>query len=224
MSWSYPNFHKSQRNHPIEELHKIARKYSRRSDEVDDLVQDLFLEAIRTERDISDEKFLPWAHGFLRNRAAFIARTEGRRRNREKAIKEQSENQNNIRLQFPENFYDQLSPALEKTARLINCGLTKKEIGYLLSITDTALRQRFTGLRKEWKCYLETNETAPEIMNELESSLNIGLLRRSLKKSFRKDSEKTIGSFDPDGNLLIFHVKSAHKKEIGGNNRNERKS
>lgn len=216
------NVHKSHVYPPMEELLKIARKYSRRRDEVEDLVQDLLLETVRTKRNISDVNFMPWAHGFLRNRAVFIARTEGRRRHREeKAAGEQMNRQNVKRLQFPETFIDRLSPALQKTARLMNCGLSKQEICYLLDVTDTAIRQRFTGLRKEWEDYLETSNTGPDIRHESDSPLEIGLLRRSLRTSFHGDSDKVIGSFDPDGNLLVFRTKSTHKKESGGNNRSE---
>lgn len=225
MPRSHINAHKSHPDPPMEELQRIARKYSRRPDEAEDLVQDLLLETVRTKRNISDKNFKPWAHGFLRNRAAFIARTEGRRRNREEKVADEQENHQKIkRLQFPEAFIDRLSPALQKAARLMNCGLSKKEICYLLDVTDTALRQRFTALRKEWKYYLGTIGTGPDIRNESESPLQIGLLRRSLRNSIHGDSDKVIGSFDPDGNLLVFRTKPAHKRESDGNNRSEQKT
>lgn len=199
------------------ELLRLAEKYSRRASEAEDLVQDLLLETVQTERNISDKNYMAWAHGFLRNRAAFIARTEGRRRKREKKSQNITHNPSHERLQFPATFLDQLSPLLQRTARLINCGLNKKEIIYLLDITDAALRQRFTALRKQWELYGEENEVSPEIKNEPETPLNIGLLRRSLRNSFHDSPDKVIGSFDPDGNLLVFRTKSAHKKESGGN-------
>lgn len=209
----------------MDDLLKLAERYSRRASEAEDLVQDLLLETVQTGRDMSDENYMGWAHGFLRNRAAFIARTEGRRRNREKKSYNYRDNRKNERLQFPVTFLEQLSPALQKTARLINCGLNKKEIIYLLNITDAALRQRFTALRKQWKLYVEKNDIDPEIKSESESEspLNVGLLRRSLRNSFHGAPDKVIGSFDPDGNLLVFRSKSAHKKESGGNNKSEGK-
>jgi len=73
---------------PIDEMYRIARQYSRRPEEVDDLVQDLLLEAVITGKDFLDAHFMAWGRGFLRNRAAFIARTEARRRKREERIHE----------------------------------------------------------------------------------------------------------------------------------------
>lgn len=208
----------------MDELLRLAGKYSRRAREAEDLVQDLLLETVQTKRKISDENYMAWAHGFLRNRAAFIARTEGRRRNREKRSQIIEDSQSCERIQFPAAFLEELSPALRRTARLINCALNKKEIMYLLNISDAAFRQRLTALRKQWDLYVEENEVSPEIKTESESSLNIGLLRRSLRNSFHGDSAKIIGSFDPDGNLLVFRSKSAHKTEVSGNNENEEKA
>ena len=68
---------------PIDDMYRVAKQYSRRPEEVDDLVQDLLLEAVITGKDFSDKCFMAWGRGFLRNRAAFIARTEARRRKRE---------------------------------------------------------------------------------------------------------------------------------------------
>lgn len=204
---------------PLAALRQLAGKYSRRPDEADDLVQDLLLESVRTSRDISDQSFMPWAHGFLRKQAAFVARTEGRRREREKKVTTtESTSAHSIRLQFPEVFIDGLSPALRKTARLINCGLNKEEMIYLLDISDASLRQRFTALRKEWQRHLDNGGISAGYADESDSPLDNGLLRRSLRNAFRGNSDKVIGSFDPDGHLLIFRQKSAHKKKSGGNN------
>lgn len=207
----------------IDNLQKIAGKYSRRKAESEDLVQDLFLETVRTKRNITDENYLAWANGFLRNRAAFIARTEGRRRKREESVQNLYEAENYKRLQFPEKFLDQLSPALQKTARLLNCGLTKKEIRYLLEVSDVSLRQRFTVLRKKWKKYVESDPDSGENLEKFDTPLNIGLLRRALQKSLKErgESAKVIGSFDPDGNLFVFRSVSAHKKGISGNYKHE---
>ncbi|SMO94044.1 hypothetical protein [Gracilimonas mengyeensis] len=211
---------------PMDELLKLAAKYSRRESEAEDLVQDLLLETVQTERNISDENYMPWAHGFLRNHAAFIARSEGRRRKRERTSQNSGSEPSHERVQFPAVFIDELSASLQRTARLINCALNKKEIMYLLDITDTAFRQRLTALRKQWDLYAEKNEVGLEIRTESEADnhLDIGLLRRSLRNSFHGDPAKVIGSFDPDGNLLVFRSKSAHKTKASGNSKGEAKT
>lgn len=206
---------------PFEELNRLARKYSRREEEADDLVQDLLVEAVHRERDFTADGFMPWAHGFLRNRAAFVARTEGRRRKREKAVREKRTDTVLRRTQFPETFVETLPPSLRNTARLINCGLNRNEIAYLLDVKDAALRQRFTALRRKWQAYLDTGGSGPEFRDESTSPFDNGLLRRSLRNSFHGSPYKAIGSFDPDGHLFVIRTNSPHKKDTGGNNRTE---
>lgn len=203
---------------PFDELNRLARKYTRRIEEAEDLVQDLLVEAVRKEKDFTEDQFMAWAHGVLRNRAAFIARTEGRRRKREKAVQEKSDDPDQYRPRFPESFTGSLSPALRITARLINCGLNQIEIEYLLGISNQTLRQRFSQLRKEWTTFLKVNNSGTEYSKErVPDPFDIGLLRRSLRKSFHGNSEKMIGSFDPDGHLFIVRSGSSHKKGSGGN-------
>ncbi|MEX1268749.1 MAG: sigma-70 family RNA polymerase sigma factor [Balneolaceae bacterium] len=206
---------------PFDELNRLARKYTRRMEEADDLVQDLLAEAVRKEKDFTADHFMAWAHGVLRNRAAFIARTEGRRRKREKAIQERDD-PDQYRPAFPESFIESLSPSLRITARFINCGLNQKEIEYLLGISNQTLRQRFTALRKKWRAFPEATGSGPEYRKEpVHDPFDIGLLRRSLRKSFHGNPEKMIGTFDPDGHLFIVRSDSSHKKNSGGNSNTE---
>lgn len=211
---------KKKNSPPFEELNQLARKYTRRIEETDDLVQDLLLEAVRQEKDFTADHFMAWAHGVLRNRAAFIVRTEERRRKREKAVQEKRDDPDQYRPAFPESFTGNLSPSLQITARLINCGLNQKEIEYLLGISSQTLRQRFTALRKKWTVFLEATGSGPEYSKEpVRDPFDIGLLRRSLKKSFHGNPDKMIGSFDPDGHLFIVRSDSSHKKSPGGNSK-----
>src|SRR5690606_39001536 len=109
-----------------------------------------------------------------------------------------------------------LRPSLRVTARLINCGLNRKEINYLLGIADTALRQRLTALRREWQTYLNASGQRPEYVNEAIRTLPNGLIRRSLIQAFRNTVDRhspggTVGSHDPDGHLFTIRSFSAHK-------------
>lgn len=210
---------------PIKELYRIAKQYSRRVDEVDDLVQDLLLEAVKTGKDFSDASFMAWGRGFLRNHAAFIARTEGRRRKREEMVQYADQGADDIDIQLPEGFITHLRPSLRIVARLISCGLNRKEILYLLNIADTALRQRLTALRREWTTYLDTTRGQGwEYPDKYTHVLPNGLIRRSLKLVFSNTtgnkggkSSRIIGSHDPDGHLFTIRSFSAHKKDPGGN-------
>lgn len=210
---------------PIEALYRLAKQYSRRPEEVDDLVQDVLLEAVRAGRDFSDTQFLAWGRGFLRNRSAFIARTESRRRKREERFHGHDEPDIIEHLQLPESFVSPLRPSLRVVARLVNCGLNRKEIIYLLDIADTALRQRLTALRREWKAYLERLGQFPEHHRDLVDALSTGLIRQSLTKTVKHTARRqpqltgrAIGSHDPDGHLFTIRTFSAHKKGHHGNN------
>lgn len=214
---------------PIDDMYRIARQYSRRPEEVDDLVQDLLLETVITGKDFSDASFMAWGRGFLRNRAAFIARTEGRRRKREERFHEDEHESNRVARRLPERFIARLRPSLRIVARLVNCGLNRQEIQYLLFIADTAFRQRLTALRREWKTYTQATDCLSRHPDDPIHALASGLLRRSLIESFRKpangqqyDAGRTIGSHDPDGHLFTIRSFFAHKTTGRGNNADDR--
>ena len=144
-----------------------------------------------------------------------------RRRKRETVYRETSNSGTSTRAQFPKDFIAGLSPSLRVISRLINCALNKQEIAYLLNITDTALRQRFTALRREWKHHIDSGGEGPEYIRETNTPFQKGLLRRSLVHSFVVPEGRAIGTHDPDGHLLIVRTSSAHKKSRGGNNKDE---
>ncbi len=210
---------------PIEEMYRIAKRYSRRPDEVDDLVQDMLLEAIRIGKDFADARFPAWGHGFLRNHAAFIARTEARRRKREAMLYEDHHDPIAPEMRLPESFFTPLRPSLRIVARLVNCGLNRKEIRYLLGIADTALRQRLVVLRREWNSYVERLGTRADHRDDPVHALSSGLIRQSLIQASKYDtdsaagtSSQVIGSHDPDGHLFKIRSFSAHKRHGLGNN------
>lgn len=212
---------KSTHQPPVRELYDIAKQYSRRADEADDLVQDLLLEAVRTGKDYTEPEFIGWGRGFLRNRAAFVARTEGRRRKREKVYQERDFDTILSRIQFPEVFITSLRPSLRIVARLMNCGLNRAEIKYLLDITDSALRQRLTSLRRGWASHHKSGKEGPEYSKQVNSPFDNGLIRRALKNLLRDSGEKVIGSCDPDGHLFTIRFTSAHKTGSGGNSKSK---
>lgn len=205
-------------------LYQYAKRYARRQDEVDDLIQDMFLTAIESGREIQTDQFLLWGKGFIRNHSAFVARGEGRRRIRELNFSSKADSAT-IEVRVPDQFVEALVPSLRILCRLINSGLNRQEILYALDIPDTALRQRLTALRKEWNTFLIENPKETEIERDPVSLLETGLLRQSLIKCMRghrnnlAEGVKIIGSHDPDGNLLIFSGKLAHKNRGDGNSK-----
>ncbi|MBW3470467.1 RNA polymerase sigma factor [Arthrospiribacter ruber] len=205
----------------VTELLQYAKRYVRRQDEIEDVIQDMFLTAIQSGKEIEGDQFLLWGKGFIRNHSAFVARSEGRRRKREEKFGA-IEHCSAFEVSVPEKFILQLIPSLRVLCRLINSGLNRQEIMYALDITDTAFRQRLTSIRQKWDAYLREYDLETEVRSPVHL-LETGLLRQSLVKSIQQhlpqldEDIKVIGSHDPDGNLLIFSGKPAHKKRGGGN-------
>jgi DNA-directed RNA polymerase specialized sigma24 family protein len=196
----------------LESLHRTALRYAGTHDEADDLVQDLLLAALEQQRAWDGPRFLAWARGVLRRRALFIARTEGRRRRREAAYAAHPVPAQDTVQRLPQQFIETLAPSLRIVALLANVGLGRAEIESLLGISDTALRQRISSLRRAWRSVGVTQE-----MDELPRGYPRldGPQRRSLKTSLTKLPGGRLAIADPDGLPIFFGV--AHKSQARGN-------
>ena len=182
------------------DLHALARRVSRRADEADDLVQDALLAALEAGRtNLASPETRRWLTGVIRNRAAFDARTSARRRNRETSWRETgwSEAQPAAAIHAepatPELAH--LSPALRVTALLALSGHTRQEIGWLLNLSDTALRQRISQLKRAL-------DHAPAPDAGPTGALAFGRIRRALLGPTRRP-EAFLASHDPDGHLFV---------------------
>ncbi|WP_310540389.1 sigma factor, partial [Phenylobacterium sp.] len=139
------------------DLHAQARRHARRPDEADDLLQAALLAALESGRtDLAAAETRRWIVGVIRNRAAFDARTSARRKRRdsawsdmhgmEPAHPEQRSQEASGEKRTGEATLPTLSPSLRLTALLALSGHTRQEIGWLLNLSDTALRQRISQL------------------------------------------------------------------------------
>ncbi len=183
---------------PFAELYTLARRHSRRADEADDLLQSALLAALESGRtDLAAPETRRWLSGVIRNRAAFDARTAGRRRRRDTAWAEAAPSVSpTAGPSTGEDLLHGLSPALRTTGLLVMNGCTRAEIGWLLNLPDTALRQRISQLRKALK-----DCEAPG-QPELFGALAFGQLRRSLLAATRRGGA-FLASHDPDGHLFV---------------------
>jgi DNA-directed RNA polymerase specialized sigma24 family protein len=178
------------------DLHALARRVARRSDEADDLVQQAVLAALEAGRtDLSAPETRRWLAGVIRNRAAFDARTSARRRRRETAWSDALAPQTTS----PDDAaaaasVKHLSPALRVTALLALSGHTRQEIGWLLNLSDEALRQRISQLRKA----LAGADPAAGPAG----ALAFGRIRRALLAPARR-AQVFLASHDPDGHLFL---------------------
>lgn len=178
------------------DLHALARRVARRSDEADDLVQQAVLAALEAGRtDLSAPETRRWLTGVIRNRAAFDARTSARRRRRETAWSDALAPQTTS----PDDAaatasVKHLSPALKVTALLALSGHTRQEIGWLLNLSDEVLRQRISQLRKA----LAGADPAAGPAG----ALAFGRIRRALLAPARR-AQVFLASHDPDGHLFL---------------------
>lgn len=177
------------------DLHALARRASRRPEEADDLVQAALLAALEAGRtDLAAPETRRWLAGVIRNRAAFDARTSARQRRRETGWSEaQPATSTHADTTAPELAH--LSPALRVTALLALSGHTRQEIGWLLNLSDDALRQRISQLKRALAGAIANGDpTGP---------LAFGRIRRALLGPSRRP-EAFLASHDPDGHLFVI--------------------
>lgn len=183
----------------FETLMRVAACCSVIRHEAEDLVQDVLLAAIETGRDCADSRFLPWAAGAIRNRARFVARTAVRRKRREAAYAVEHERSAHSVPRLPDTFVVTLPRSRRVVALLINLGMGRREIAYLLGLSDVATRQRIAGVRRAFVAFAgETDsESGPPFPAD-------GLARRALKTSLPRRGQRRLGVRDPDGTPIFF--------------------
>lgn len=182
------------------QLLAVARRASSRADEADDLVQDALLEAVRSGRAIAGPRDMRWLAGIIRNRAKLAARGASRRKLRES-------HWHAMRLEpappaEPPDLTTTLAalpPALKAVAALTLSGHNRREIAYLLDLSDTALRQRITALKRQLTTH---GVVMPEGMPGLNLDLAYGRIRDALLPSLLRQGGM-FASHDPDGHLFI---------------------
>jgi RNA polymerase sigma factor (sigma-70 family) len=193
-------------------LRNAAARHSRVAHEAEDLVQDILLAAIQSGRDCNDARFLPWAYGAIRNRAKFAARSAARRKLRERVHAADEIEAPHSAFRFSDGFIAALPRSQRLVALLVNLGMGRREIGYLLGLTDVALRQRIQGLKRAAFASAER----PEEGEPAAGSAPDGRARRTLKASLPKSGGRRFAIRDPDG-LPIFFAFTAHISGDDGN-------
>ena len=187
------------------DLHAQARRLTRRPEEADDLLQSALLAALESGRtDLSSPETRRWLSGVLRNRAAFDARTAGRRRSRDSTWSESfllhAEHGGGGAPRSGETeratAVAGLAPSLRHPALLALSGHTRQEIGWLLNLSDTALRQRISQLRRALATVPAPDTTDPT------GQLAFGRIRRALLGPARRE-HAVLASHDPDGHLFV---------------------
>lgn len=177
----------------------VARRCSRRADEVEDLVQEALLDGVRAGR-TGDFR---WLAGVIRNRARMAARGAVRRRRRESQWQElcgappAAEPVDDIA-----GLLASLPPGLKAVAALALSGHNRREIGYLLELSDPALRQRIVALKRQLR---RAGIAMPEGMPGLNLDLAYGRIRDALLPGLLRHGG-VFASHDPDGHLFIVRT------------------
>ncbi|MCT7375222.1 RNA polymerase sigma factor [Chelativorans salis] len=179
----------------------VARRCVRRADGAEDLVQDALLEAVRHGRhDLAEARNMSWIAGVICNRARMNARGAVRARAREGAWHAlQAETAVQGVPEKPMAILDGLPRALKAVAALALSGHNRREVAYLLNLSDTALRQRIAALKRH---LASRGIEMPRDMPGLSLDLHYGRIRDALLPGLLRHGGM-FASHDPDGHLFI---------------------
>jgi DNA-directed RNA polymerase specialized sigma24 family protein len=203
------------------DLVRTARKWSRRADEAQDLVQDALVEALeRSKTDWRAPEETAWLRGVVRRRAAFEARSAVRRRRREAlAARVTGGAEGHVRQgwEWSEQMLASLPPSLRVLAVLVAADLTGAEIRWALRLTDTAFRKRLSALRKAVQQVLEDPDATVTVPRR--PGFALGALRGELLRALKRQGNAALAAHDPDGHPLIFcfSITRAHGSGTCGN-------
>jgi RNA polymerase sigma-70 factor (ECF subfamily) len=184
------------------QLLALARRCSRRADEAEDLVHDALIVALEQGRcELGDAANRRWVAGVIRNSACMRARTAGRRKLRDGAWLAVQQPDQPPPERSTSRLVDDLPSALKAVAALALSGHSRRDIAYLLRISDDALRQRILALKRQ---LARRGVAMPEACAGLKLDLAYGRIRQALLPGFQRHLG-AFASHDPDGHL--FYVK-----------------
>jgi RNA polymerase sigma-70 factor (ECF subfamily) len=190
---------------------RTARRFARSEDEARDLVQDALVIALaRGFDDWSTPGRRGWLRGVVRKRAAFVLRGQARRRRREE-LPDGASGPGASRWVWQANFLASLPRSLRVVAALASADLCAAEIRWLLGLSETALRQRLTALRRAVRA-----EAEPPTLAASEPQLTFGGPRAQLLAGLRRQHGRVLATHDPDGHAILLRI-GPHKIGLGGN-------
>ncbi|PTY35655.1 hypothetical protein BGP77_08375 [Saccharospirillum sp. MSK14-1] len=183
------------------QLCALARRHLPNSSDVEDVVQEAYLAAFEAGRvDFEAVETRQWLVGTVRNKARMATRSTVRRQQRETlwsndACDVAPTDQNAVAV-----WLKRLSPALKSVALLALSGHSRREIQYLLGLTDTSLRQRIVSLKQQAR---QEAMSTPADLPGLLPGLAYGRIRQALlSKLFYRGG--ALASHDPDGYLFVI--------------------
>jgi DNA-directed RNA polymerase specialized sigma24 family protein len=189
---------------------RTARRFARSADEARDLVQDVVMIALaRGFEDWPSPAHRAWLRGVIRKRAAFLVRGQARRRRREELSEPAGQRAGGWAWQ--PGFLTSLPRSLRVVASLACADLCAAEIRWLLGLSDTALRQRLSALRRAVRA-----EAEPPTLPAPEPPLSFGGHRAQLLAVLKRQSGPALATHDPDGHAILLRI-HPHKPRLVGN-------
>jgi len=189
---------------------QTARRLTRSVDEARDLAQDAVEIALATGiDDWQAQAHRAWLRGVVRKRAAFLVRGHERRRRREQLPDGAAVRRSTWAWQ--PSFLASLPRSLRVVATMASADLGAAEIRWLLGLSDTALRQRLSALRRAVRA-----EPEPPTLPAPEPQLSFGPHRAQLLASLRRQPGRALATHDPDGHAILLSI-SPHKTRSLGN-------
>lgn len=190
---------------------RLARRFTHTDADARDLAQDALAAALdRGFADWASPARRPWLWGVLRKRAAFVARTGGRRAKREHAALAVAEG-SPVAWAWRPSFLAALPPSLRVVATLASVDLCAAEMRWLLRLTPESLRTRLCALRRAVRAEAE----APTLPSG-QPPPSLGPTRAVLLAGLKVTSLPMIATHDPDGHAIFFRA-VAHEKARRGN-------
>jgi DNA-directed RNA polymerase specialized sigma24 family protein len=193
------------------EILRTARRFAGSEDEARDLAQDAVVIALaRGFDDWATPERRAWLRGVIRKRAAFLVRGQARRRRRE-VLPDGASGSGAKRWVWQADFLASLPRSLRAVATFASADLCAAEIRWLLGLSDTALRQRLTALRRAVRAAVE-----PPTLTTSEPGLSFGGPRTQLLAILRRQRGRVVATHDPDGHTIFLRM-GPHKTGLGGN-------
>ncbi len=141
-----------------------------------------------------------WLSGTVRNQARMVARGASRRRRREAQWQASQPASPPIEAGSDSAaLLASLPPALKAVAALTLSGHNRREIAWLLGLSDEALRQRISALRRR---VVLAGFALPGELPGLNLNLAYGRIRDALLPQLLRDGGM-LASHDPDGHLFV---------------------
>lgn len=167
-------------------------------DDAEDVLQEALIAALHEGRyDLAEARNISWLRGVIRNKAKMNRRSIWRAQRRDGEWQADGFEPGTSLAEA--SVLPALPPALRVVALLALTGHSRREIAYLLNLTDAALRQRVVALKRRLSA---AGLGTPAEFAGLNLDLAYGRIRDALLPQLLRRGG-VFASHDPDGHLFV---------------------